>query len=240
MTRARRHGPGQPLGRPPARAAPSRRAARRARPVLWVDPPISRMTPLDDASAAAALREDRLREVAPNIMRLSPVTVPGVTRPVLRELALRQSRRAGAAGGGALGGRGPQHDRRLAQRHARRRPGRAARLLRHRRLRGRRSADGHRPALARAARARTARQGGRRGRVSPVLRRQVDRASVRTSTSSPTGAWRPSSRPPPTTPRASDGHACRRRSPASSGTSSDRIDLGDARAPSPTPASRCC
>ena len=61
-------------------------------PVLWVDPPISYLTPLNDASAAAALREDRLREVAPNISRLSPVTVPGKTRPVLRELALRQAR----------------------------------------------------------------------------------------------------------------------------------------------------
>ena len=78
--------------------------ARRVR-VLWVDPPISRMTARHDASAAVALREDRLREVAPNIMRLSPVTVPGVTRPVLRELALRQSRRAVRRAVGALGGR---------------------------------------------------------------------------------------------------------------------------------------
>ena len=63
-------------------------------PVLWVDPPISYLTPLNDASAAATLRGDRLRPVAPNIMCLSPVTVPGVTRPVLREVALRQTRRA--------------------------------------------------------------------------------------------------------------------------------------------------
>jgi glycosyltransferase involved in cell wall biosynthesis len=63
-------------------------------PVLWVDPQISYLTPLNDAAAAGTLREDRLREVAPNIMRLSPVTVPGVTRPVLREVALRQARRA--------------------------------------------------------------------------------------------------------------------------------------------------
>jgi teichuronic acid biosynthesis glycosyltransferase TuaH len=63
-------------------------------PVLWVDPPISYLTPLNDASAAEALREERLREVAPNIMCLSPVTIPGVTRPVLREVALRQARRA--------------------------------------------------------------------------------------------------------------------------------------------------
>jgi len=63
-------------------------------PVLWVDPQISYLTPLNDAGAARTLREDRLRVVAPNILRLSPVTVPGVTRPVLREVALRQARRA--------------------------------------------------------------------------------------------------------------------------------------------------
>jgi teichuronic acid biosynthesis glycosyltransferase TuaH len=63
-------------------------------PVLWVDPPISRLTPLRDRTAARALGEDRLRVVAPNIFRLSPVTVPGVTRPVLRDIALRQARRA--------------------------------------------------------------------------------------------------------------------------------------------------
>ena len=63
-------------------------------PVLWVDPSISILTPLNDAAAAATLREDRLREVAPGITRLSPVTVPGVTRPGLRELALRQAQRS--------------------------------------------------------------------------------------------------------------------------------------------------
>jgi teichuronic acid biosynthesis glycosyltransferase TuaH len=63
-------------------------------PVLWVDPQMSYLTPLNDASAARALREPRLRRVAPNIMRLTPVTVPGVTRPVLRELAASQARRA--------------------------------------------------------------------------------------------------------------------------------------------------
>jgi teichuronic acid biosynthesis glycosyltransferase TuaH len=63
-------------------------------PVLWVDPPISVLTPLNDSAAAATLREDRLREVAPGITRLSPVTVPGVTRPGLRELAQRQAQRS--------------------------------------------------------------------------------------------------------------------------------------------------
>lgn len=62
--------------------------------VLWVDPQMSLMTPLRDRSAAKALREDRLREVAPNITRLTPVTVPGVSRPVLRDVARAQTRRA--------------------------------------------------------------------------------------------------------------------------------------------------
>lgn len=74
-------------------------------PVLWVDPPISHLTPLNDADAARTLREDRLRVVAPNLMRLSPVTVPGVTRPVVRDLARRQARRAVRRAVQTLGGR---------------------------------------------------------------------------------------------------------------------------------------
>src|SRR4051794_34544978 len=64
------------------------------RRVLWVDPQMSVMTPLRDRSTFTALRDERLREVAPNIVRLSPVTVPGVSRPVLRDIAVRQARRA--------------------------------------------------------------------------------------------------------------------------------------------------
>lgn len=63
-------------------------------PVLWVDPQMSRLSPLRDPSARRALREDRLRPVAPNILRLTPVTVPGVTRPFLRDVAAREARRA--------------------------------------------------------------------------------------------------------------------------------------------------
>jgi teichuronic acid biosynthesis glycosyltransferase TuaH len=72
-------------------------------PVLWVDPQISCLTPLRDRSAVKALREQRLRRVAPNIMRLTPVTVPGVTRPVLRDVAVRQARRAVRRAVAALG-----------------------------------------------------------------------------------------------------------------------------------------
>lgn len=64
------------------------------RRVLWVDPQMSVLTPLRDRSTLRSLREQRLREVAPNIVRLTPVTVPGVSRPVLREVALRQARAA--------------------------------------------------------------------------------------------------------------------------------------------------
>ncbi len=61
-------------------------------PVLWVDPPISYLSPLRDRVATQAVREPRLRRVAPNILRLSPITVPGVSRPFLREIAVRQAR----------------------------------------------------------------------------------------------------------------------------------------------------
>ena len=63
-------------------------------PVLWVDPPISWLTPLRNASAPEALRAPRLRMVRPGLARLSPITVPGVSRPGLRDIARRQSRRA--------------------------------------------------------------------------------------------------------------------------------------------------
>lgn len=63
-------------------------------PVLWVDPQISHLSPLRNPTATRALRGDRLRPVAPNIIRLTPVTVPGVTRPLLRDLAARQARSA--------------------------------------------------------------------------------------------------------------------------------------------------
>ena len=62
--------------------------------VLWVDPQISRLSPMRNPVAGQALQEERLREVAPNIIRLTPVTVPGVNRPFLRDLTARQARRA--------------------------------------------------------------------------------------------------------------------------------------------------
>ena len=104
-----------------------------------------------DPSAAAALRDARLRPVAPNIMRLTPVTVPGVTRPGAprRRSAPDASRRA--ARRRRARGAGPQHDRGLADRHAGRRAGREAGVLRHRRLRGRRRAHGNGPSAGSSA-----------------------------------------------------------------------------------------
>ncbi|MEZ5063071.1 MAG: glycosyltransferase [Solirubrobacterales bacterium] len=66
----------------------------RRMPVLWVDPQMSRLSPLRDPSARRALREDRLRPISDNLLRLTPVTVPGVTRPFLRDVAAREARRA--------------------------------------------------------------------------------------------------------------------------------------------------
>lgn len=63
-------------------------------PVLWVDPPISYLTPLKDRNTAAALRRPRLRVVQPGIIRLTPVTPPGVSRPVMREAARLAARDA--------------------------------------------------------------------------------------------------------------------------------------------------
>lgn len=74
-------------------------------PVLWVDPQISRLSPMHSPTAGHVLREDRLRPVAPNIIRLSPVTVPGVTRPLMRGLAARQARRAVRRAVGTIGAR---------------------------------------------------------------------------------------------------------------------------------------
>jgi teichuronic acid biosynthesis glycosyltransferase TuaH len=63
-------------------------------PVLWVDPPISWLTPLRSAAARASIRGPRLGAEAPGLVRLTPVTIPGHSRPVLRSIARAQLRRA--------------------------------------------------------------------------------------------------------------------------------------------------
>jgi teichuronic acid biosynthesis glycosyltransferase TuaH len=64
-------------------------------PVLWVDPPVSWLTRRNRApgSARPSVRAS-LTLVAPSIARLSPVTVPGLSRPVLRSVSAWQYRRA--------------------------------------------------------------------------------------------------------------------------------------------------
>jgi teichuronic acid biosynthesis glycosyltransferase TuaH len=77
-------------------------ALTRHRPVLWVDPPVSM---LRAGGAREHLRTPRLRQQGERLARLTTVTTPGVTRPGLRRLALRQQRRAVRQASTALGGR---------------------------------------------------------------------------------------------------------------------------------------
>ena len=62
-------------------------------PILWVDPPISVLSPYKNPLERDTLRQHRLRMVAPRIARFTPVTVPGHTRPGLRRLASWHTRR---------------------------------------------------------------------------------------------------------------------------------------------------
>ena len=73
--------------------------------VLWVDPPVSIRFALGRSSPVGILRRSRLRQVDRNIWRLTPLTVPGVTRPLLRGIAARQARHAVRRAIADLGGR---------------------------------------------------------------------------------------------------------------------------------------
>lgn len=50
-------------------------------PVLYVDPPVSWLTPVRDRARAASLRGPRLRRLGENLARLTPVVQPGPGRP---------------------------------------------------------------------------------------------------------------------------------------------------------------
>jgi teichuronic acid biosynthesis glycosyltransferase TuaH len=64
-------------------------------PVLWVDPAVSLLSPRHRRpSAVQLLRDNDLRRVERHIWRLTPLTVPGVSRPVFRDIASWQVRRA--------------------------------------------------------------------------------------------------------------------------------------------------
>lgn len=73
-------------------------------PVLYVDPPMSVLTPLRNPHLQQSLREPRLRVLRPGLARLTPVTTPGISRPVLRDLAAWSARRQLARAVRHLGG----------------------------------------------------------------------------------------------------------------------------------------
>lgn len=79
------------------------RLARHA-PVLYVDPPMSRLSPRTYPDLARALSEPRLRLVGPRLARLTPVVPPGVSRPGMRLLAQRLARSAARRAVRRLGG----------------------------------------------------------------------------------------------------------------------------------------
>jgi glycosyltransferase involved in cell wall biosynthesis len=75
-------------------------------PVLYVDPPMSPLTPLRNRGMASLLERPRLRIVAPQLAQLTPVVQPGPSRrPLTRctaALARRQLRRASSLLGGQV------------------------------------------------------------------------------------------------------------------------------------------
>jgi teichuronic acid biosynthesis glycosyltransferase TuaH len=54
--------------------------------ILWVDPPVSPVTPARFRGKSARMWQPRLRRVRPGIVRLTPVGPPGWTRPGVRSL----------------------------------------------------------------------------------------------------------------------------------------------------------
>lgn len=66
-------------------------------PVLWVDPPVSPLSPRRNPDVAASLSGPRLRLVRPGLARLTPVVLPGMRRPgmeVVTELLVRRALRS--------------------------------------------------------------------------------------------------------------------------------------------------
>jgi teichuronic acid biosynthesis glycosyltransferase TuaH len=78
----------------------------RLAPVLYVDPPLSRLTAAKNPDHARALVGPRLRLMAPGLARLTPVVQPFPSRPgiatVTTALAARHIRRARSALGGSV------------------------------------------------------------------------------------------------------------------------------------------
>ena len=67
-------------------------------PILYVDPPLSHLTPRHNPRVAPALRRPRLRQVGPGLWRLTPVVTPfafrSATVPITRALVRHQLQRA--------------------------------------------------------------------------------------------------------------------------------------------------
>jgi glycosyltransferase involved in cell wall biosynthesis len=74
-------------------------------PVLFVDPPMSRLTPLRRPEAASAVTRPRLTVLGPNLARLVPVVQPGPSRPGLVHLSTELTRRYLRRATISLGGR---------------------------------------------------------------------------------------------------------------------------------------
>lgn len=77
---------------------PLAEALARRVPVLYVDPPLSHLTPRNNPRVAPALVRPRLREAAPGVLRLTPVVTPvpfrGPVVPLTQALVRRALRRA--------------------------------------------------------------------------------------------------------------------------------------------------
>ena len=63
-------------------------------PVLFVDPPMSVLTPLRRPGLRSKVFAPRLSRLGPRLARLTPFSLPGVSRPVLRDVAIRATRAA--------------------------------------------------------------------------------------------------------------------------------------------------
>jgi teichuronic acid biosynthesis glycosyltransferase TuaH len=74
-------------------------------PVLFVDPPMSILSPLRKPELRDSLTAPRLSLLGPRLARLTPFAPPGISRRGLREIAEFATRRAMRRAAGTLGGR---------------------------------------------------------------------------------------------------------------------------------------
>jgi teichuronic acid biosynthesis glycosyltransferase TuaH len=72
--------------------------------VLWVDPPVSFLSPLRNPDVAASLKGPRLRLIRPGLARLTPVVLPGMRRPGMERVTELLARRALRGAIASLGG----------------------------------------------------------------------------------------------------------------------------------------